>query len=257
MTSRLTSRRNLLARAFAGMASMSLCSARPASAEADPFRMPARIALSRFYPGKTGRMAQEDRDAWQGMARRLGGVVGELRFIYPSRVVADGLPTYSEGASAALAARIEAQRKGFDYLLVYAVLPEDYEPGQNEAPTPEDDRWARMQLPQEETSKVAQIRHGAAKSMRWVFSEIARVGEHALPTSPPDMVLGEAHLIDVRSGQTIASSWAETEENRNMGVFREKADPEAEILDQLSLDMTVRMQTLAAEAYGRHRSIAD
>ena len=138
------------------------------------------------------------------------------------------------GASALLALRASAARQGYDYVIVYAV------DANNAA------------LAQPEKSKKS-VRKRLVGSVKWVFRTLT---PRKKPPQTP--IHGEAHLLDVRGGGPILSSWAEEpRRKKSWGILRKNTDVEADMLAQLAKGLELQYQQRVSYAYTGDRSIAD
>lgn len=231
----------------AGLGALALIGAAPGAGAQPPLRLPNSIAYMRFSEDGAEALSPPDRTAWEQMARRLGPMIERMEPFEYSTILPMPAPIRDGGASAALHARTMAARAGYGYVLLYAVIP----PQAPETP-------AQTVSPErvETTRSSGSMRH-VRNRVNWVFSSLSQtVGGAPAPEAQAQIHRGEAHLIDAMGGGVVVSVWSQAPQNRSLGIFREKTDPEAAILNDLVEQMERRVQMLSRESYRNGRSIA-
>ena len=222
------------------LASLIMCaafvSAAPALAEGQHgLRAPAVIAYMRYDQTGPVWLSNNDHRIWNQFAFRLGGVVKRVTPIQNSDILPGTAPAMDGGASALLALRASAARQGYDYVIVYAVD-------------------ANKPAPVNEKAKSKKsVRKRLVGGVKWVFSTLT---PRKKPPQTP--VHGEAHLLDVRGGGPILSSWTEApRRKKSWGILRKNTDVEVDMLAQLAKSLELQYQQRVSYAYARDSSIAD
>ncbi|MBB34458.1 MAG: hypothetical protein CME88_13965 [Hirschia sp.] len=250
----LIARRSLLA----AFGAMWLCiGTLPARADAADgmMKLPTSIAYMRFSQTGAETLSPKERQDWEAMSMRLGPMIERMEPFEYSRILPMPAPMNDGGAAAALNARNMATRAGYDYVLLYALIypepiVETADPYSSVVPE---------EAGREDTSEAQAVMPGRAakKRVKWLFSRVAqRVAPEAGDTPLP-AIYGEAHLIDAAQGGVLISVWTSAPQNTSLGIFREKHDAEAVILEDLIATMERRIQLLARDVYVRGASLAD
>ena len=240
--------RRIVLRTLAALGASSLA-LKPAFAAPSPeiLKLPTSIAYMRFDQNGVVRMKPDDRGTWELMARHLGGLVERMEPFEYSAILPMPAPITDGGASAALHARNMASQAGYDYILIFAIMPPEKE---------ETELTPKSAEIEDERQRRLGPRARAFQRVKWVFSGVSKPPSFIVPEKTGDVV-GEAHLIAAQTGAVIASSWSSIPENKSRGIFREKYDAEDHVLQALSADMERRIQDLARLNYHNGRSLAD
>jgi len=214
----LLSRRNALRLGLAGMGAVAV--ATPAFA-APSVSFPLRIAYTRVAPEGFVHIRSDEQASWTDMARRMGGLVDSLAPMQPGDMLGGGMPKIEGGANCAMVARQIAMRSGFNQVVLYATHD-----GQKAYAPPEG--WF-------------------GETFAWLQGEFDKDGRAS----------GEAHLLDVGGGASLASAHADALPRDPLNLFDGGRNPEREVLGRLIRAMEQRFNDMALLAYESQRSIAD
>lgn len=211
-------RRGALRLATLGLGGLALA---PRALAAPGLRFPMRIACMRVGPAGFLQIRHDDQQYWSQMRTRLGGLIDRLSPIQPTDMLGSNLTQVEGGPSCAMVARQMASRWGFGHVILYATHD-----GQNVYAS--DGAWW----------------NDLFATMADTFDKDGRA-------------IGEAHLLDVEGGPSIASASADAPPRDPLNLFDGGRNPERETLDKLVQGLEQELQGLARSAYDSQRSIAD
>lgn len=211
-------RRGALRLAALGLGGLALA---PRAFAAPGLRFPMRIACLRVGPSGFLPIRHDEQQYWSQMRTRLGGLIDRLSPIQPTDMLGSNLMQVEGGPSCAMVARQMASRWGFGHVILYATHD-----GQNVYAS--DGAW---------------------------WNDLFATMADALDKD--GRAIGEAHLLDVEGGPSIASASADAPPRDPLNLFDGGRNPERETLDKLVQGLEQELQGLARSAYDSQRSIAD
>lgn len=211
-------RRGALRLAALGLGGLALA---PRAFAAPGLRFPMRIACMRVGPSGFLQIRHDEQQYWSQMRTRLGGLIDRLSPIQPTDMLGSNLTQVEGGPSCAMVARQMASRWGFGHVILYATHD-----GQNVYAS--DGAWW----------------NDLFATMADTFDKDGRA-------------IGEAHLLDVEGGPSIASASADAPPRDPLNLFDGGRNPERETLGKLVQGLEQELQGLARAAYDSQRSIAD
>lgn len=213
-------------------------------------RLPAAMLYMKLDLNGMTMPPAHDRLLWQQMSMNLGGIITRIEPMPKNRLM--GHMDDIDGAGAAiLNARTLAKQAGYDFIIVYGVLPEASEEEITEAGKPR-----RIK----DRSIIAGVRR------RLTFWEHHNdIANYEPPTndqihkqlSRTSSLVGEAHLLDVRGGPPLASAWAEAEKLSLVQKYTSKDKRELMIIEELVLGIQREIYQLSYQNLGKQKSLAD
>ncbi len=214
----LLTRRTALRLGMLGLGGLALA---PQAFAAPGIRFPLRIACMRVGPAGFVQIRHDEQAYWSQMQARLGGLIERLSPVQPSDMMGSNLTQVEGGPNCAMVARQAAARWGFGHVILYATHD-----GQNVYTT--DGAWW----------------NDLFATMADTFDKDGRA-------------IGEAHLLDVEGGPSIASASADAPPRDPLNLFDGGRNPERETLVKLAQGLEQGLQDLARSAYDSQRSISD
>lgn len=190
----------------------------PRALAAPKITWPLRVAYARVSPGGGFvHIRTDEQTYWDSLVTRLGGLIETLAPLQPGDMLG-GASMGRDAPDGAAAARQRAEAAGFSHIILYAT-----QDGQRRRET--DDPWFAR-----------------------TFSTLRGKGGRAT---------GEAHLLDVADGATLASAHADAAPRDPLNLFDGNRNPEREALTGLVQALERRLTEIARPAYENERSIAD
>lgn len=211
-------RRTALRLAMTGLGGLMLA---PAAMAQGVVQWPLRLAYARMSPNGFVTIRSDEQSAWQGMQRRLGGLIDVIQPLQPANMMGMSTPKIDDAASCAMVARQMAVAAGFNQVILYATND-----GQR-----------------------------VYKSEGNWFSDMFVSLQADLDKD--DRATGEAHLLDVAGGIPLATVTADAKPRDPLNLFDGGRNPERETLMGLTQGIERRLQDMARAALDTQRSIAD
>jgi hypothetical protein len=184
-------------------------------------RFPLRLGYARIGARGFIHIRSDEQEAWTMMQTRLGGLIDSIEPIQPSDMLGPHAPDVDGGASCAMVARRLASDSGISYVILYATYD-----GQKT------------------------YAHGPSWLSRAFASLRAELDKDNRAT-------GEAHLLDVSGGPSLASVMADTPPRDPLNLFDHGRNPERETLTLLTQNLERRLQDFARAGYAAEHSIAN
>ena len=193
----------------------------PAAMAQSAVQWPLRLAYARMSPNGFVAIRSEEQSAWQGMQRRLGGLIDVIQPLQPANMMGASTLKIDDAASCAMVARQMAVAAGFNQVILYATHD-----GQR-----------------------------VYKSEGNWFSDMFVSLQGDLDKD--DRATGEAHLLDVAGGMPLATVTADAKPRDPLNLFDGGRNPERETLMGLTQGIERRLQDMARTALDAQRSFAD
>ena len=193
----------------------------PAAFAAPAVDFPLRLGYARIGPRGFVPIRSKEQEAWTRLQTRIGGLVDTIEPVQLSNMLGTKAPDVDGGASCALVARKLAADAGLSHVILYAT--------------------------QDGRKVYKHYDNWFSKAFASLRSEYLKY----------DRAAGEAHLLNVAGGPTIASVSADAPPRDPLDLFDNHRNPEAETLAALTLGIERRLQSLARPGYEVQRSIAD
>lgn len=191
----------------------------PAAWASPPLVFPVRLGYARIGPDGFIYLRADEQHYWSALQTRTGGLIALLEPIQPSDMLG-GSPPVDPDADWVLAARERAATRGLGHVVLYAT--QDGRP-------------------------VARSGDFVSRAFAGLRAELGKYGRAA----------GEAHLLDVAGGPSIASVAWDASPRNPLNLFDNDRNPERETLAGLVDALGRRLQALARPAYEAQASIAD
>ncbi len=213
-----------------------------ASARSHPLlKLPASVVFLRMNEDGAVIPDELDRRIWSQFSLNLGALISRIEPIPHNNLLPGGaLETGAGQGSAILSARLAAQNQGYDYLLVYGVVSKSegvkYRTKKTANPALKLSRHIKSKLP----------------FWDWDYAQESYVETRASHLD----IMGEAHLLDLKGGAPLASTWAERPKRNTLARWTSKDTRDDEIVLNLADAMQRKIQELSMQNFESQKSIS-
>lgn len=214
-----------------------------ASAQTEPLlKLPASIVFLKMDEDGAVPPSEQDRIMWSQFRMNLGALISRIEPIPHNNLLPGGELATGEGkGSAIMSARMAAQRQGYDYLIVYGVVPEAGK--------------TKQRLKKTRNPAVAFSRHVRSKLPFWDWDYTT---EEYIETRPSHLdLMGEVHLLDLDGGAPVASAWAEIPKRSKWQKLTSKDKREEVVVQNLAVGIERKIQELSHQNFKHQKSISE
>ncbi|MFC7291660.1 hypothetical protein [Hirschia litorea] len=238
---------HLSRRLLLGGAGVSLLMPMPATARnltrknAPLLKLPASLVFLRLDENGAVAPSSLERRMWSQFTMNLGALVSRMEPIPHNNLIPGGqLETDLGLGSTILNARLAAQSQGYNYLVVYGVVPKN-----------EGIKYKQKKKVVPSTSFIQNMRHKLA-FWDWEYTDTPYIENRE---SHMDL-MGEVHLLDLNGGAPLASAWAELPKRGLLTRWTSKDMRDEEIVQILVDGMQRKIQDLSMQNFEDQRSIS-